>query len=907
MGKILRIISLLILAGFRSFGQSAYNCEWWIDDNRAELRSGHLESGQLRLSEDVSGLESGFHYFNFRVCDANNVWGSVYRSMFFKPASASISASAYEYWIDNDYAARKSGSLSGNSNSYTVSLTDTKEGLHRFSYRVKNSDGVWGSVYVKHFFHKKQAPGFASYEYWIDNDYNNRVTGSSAAQNLMFDVALDNELKEGLHYFNFRACNDDGVFGATYRKLFYLQDKAKSGRIIGYRHSVNGTDLGYVKLDPQPSEVYTFDVELPAGVGIDIADMPIQFDGDVLSVSHSDPVSYRIQIETDRGWGMPSGFEFEAGVNFSTEAENMPVPSSLTFTRPNGAQFKAVKFESDGRPLYAHTDRTATMDIYSGGTKVLSIPPGELTATKVLTLDAGIYYGVVYNVASNAESDMVTLTIDDSILENVDIAYNGRFVTMSSPEEGASIYYTLDGSAPDSGSLYSGPFDAGGLCYVRAVAKIGADLNSGYAGYQIAVYADEDHLETAKGGMLTEAFGWNEDFPKAVEKYSISGPLDEADFEVVRGMESLRHLNIGEVEVQTVPDGAFAGMSHLTSITMPENLSGYGEGVFSGCDMLSAIVFNSQAISIGENLKNGVSNPNLLIYVSDSENVSVSQEYQCNVVKGQFAEKLRLEDAMPFHAPKDFIARDASYVRRFSRQTGFDSCSGWETMAVPFDVQTIMDEKSEILPFASAEDGDRRFWLYSPSTSGWEGSASIAAYQPYLVAMPNHYWYDADLIISGEVTFHSDNVLINATPGQCSQPYKNGMMMSAGFVPLPASEDCYVLNDEDYPGYAPGGVFVRNLRDVRPFEGFLTVKGGPAMIPVMDASEVELLASGMGVKVWTEGSDICIYSGMDCRIPVYDTVGTLVRTARVSGGETCRIPGLCKGVYIVAATKVYVK
>lgn len=906
MGKLKYIIFSIVVSTFTSFGQSASNYEWWIDNDRSELKSGRIVSDRLSISEDVSGLDSGVHYFNFRMCGDNNVWGSIYRHMFFKPTSNTSVPSAFEYWIDNDYEQRVSGALNGESNIYSVSLGNLKDGLHRFSYRLRNDEGIWGSVYINYFFHTKEISRFASYEYWIDNDYDSRVIQTSSSNNLTFDVSLNKGLKEGLHYFNFRACNGDGIYGSTYRKPFYLHDETKSGKIIGYRHSINDTDLGYEKIDHNPSGIYTFDVELPAGVGIDIADVPIHFNGDILSVSHSDSVSYRIQIESDRGWSIPFSYSFEAGLNYSSEAEVMTIPSSLTFKRPNGSQFKAVKFESSGNTLYFGMDRYATMDIYHDAIKVCSITPEELLETKILNLQSGTYYGVIYNVQNDELSDDVTLSIKDTNLENIQINYDGRFVSLTSAEENVAIYYTLDGSSPESGILYKEPFDIGGLHQVLAIAKKGGDSTSGISSYTVRVYADEDHTETSEAGMLSSAFNWNVNFPMEVETYSVSGPLNDEDLGYIRTMSSLRHLDTSQAEIESIPDKAFSDMA-LISIVMPEKMKSYGEGIFSGCQLLSAIECYALNINIEKRLIASDCNPNLILYLSDRVSVSVDESMIYNVVRGQFANQLKIYHGYPFYAPKQFIAREATFSRDFSKTTGYDFCAGWETIALPFDVQSIKDDYSEIYPFAAETSGDRRFWLYSPDTNGWVRSSSIMAYRPYLIAMPNNHWYADDMIINGDILFESKNVEIPSTPEAIGFSFKNGIQMYPNFMPVSSGNNIYTINNETFEGYAAGSVFVRDHRDAIPFECYMIAADQPKAIPVMDSSDVLTVAEDYKPKVWTEHGDICIYSTANSRIRIFDTVGNLVRIADVKAGEVCRISDLYKGIYIIGTQKVYVK
>ena len=69
-----------------------------------------------------------------------------------------------------------------------------------------------------------QAQTVSHYEYWLDADYQNKVTVSSPETNINVSLPLDG-LPFGLHFFNFRAFNSNNEVSNIYRTLFYLPDK----------------------------------------------------------------------------------------------------------------------------------------------------------------------------------------------------------------------------------------------------------------------------------------------------------------------------------------------------------------------------------------------------------------------------------------------------------------------------------------------------------------------------------------------------------------------------------------------------------------------------------------------------------------------------------------------------------
>lgn len=903
MGKKITIAAVMLLAVMSASGQTATSYEWWFDDDVSTARSGEVNSGQVTFTYDLSDIPQGLHYFNVRLSDSDGVWGAPYRRMVLT-SPLQTEAVAYEYWIDDNYSEKKDGSFSEGTNAYTVSLEGVRKGLHRFNYRLKTYDGSWGSVYSQLFYYTSGNSPFTNYEYWIDNDYANKVIGTTNANSVSFNVDMSGMEKKGVHFFNLRATDDDGDWGSIYRKLVIFYDKENKASVIGYRHSLNGSELGYVTVENKPEGIYTFTIDLPDGAGFSMANAPIIFNGDELSVSHSEPIDYMIQIESEMGWAAPVSYSFDAEVNFSSNAEYMDIPSSLSFIKPSSTEFKAVKFASIGQPIYVRVNQPAVMDIYKDEIKVTTISPEELSNIKTLNLEAGTYYGVIHSVASDEESNEVLLTLDNSILDEVEIQYDGRYASLNSLDEDVEIYYTLDGEDPFDGRLYDGAFDVKGLCTVKAIAKKGENQYSSVKVLDIEMYSDEEHAALAKSGLLNSAFGWDETFSAEVETYRLVGPLDDSDFSYVREMKSLRYLDISNVSVENFPDRAFANTG-LISVSMPGQTKDYGNNIFSGCENMSAIICNGTA-AVTENLTSGISNPNLLVYVRIPDRTEILGSPCRNIVKGEYAERVYLNDGQPFYAPIDFTAFLVEYTRTFNKETDIDGCAGWETLTVPFDVQTISDVNGEVYPFA-AESGDRRFWLYRPVGTGWERTDAIEAYMPYLIAMPNHPWYEESKNIRGSIEFRAENALIAATPAMSGVPYNNGLVMVANYLPESASNNVYVINDETTDEYHPGSVFASGIRDARPFEGYLTGTSAARYIPVFDTSEVETLLGDSGMRIWSENNDICIFSGIDARVRIHDMMGRLVRIADVRAREISRINDLSKGIYLVGDKKMYVK
>ena len=287
--------------------------------------------------------------------------------------------------------------------------------------------------------------------------------------------------------------------------------------------------------------------------------------------------------------------------------------------------------------------------------------------------------------------------------------------------------------------------------------------------------------------------------------------------------------------------GAFAGCTGMSAIVLPQNLSIIGCDSFYGCNLnymsiqstvnplldsslnactLGALIWNPAEAILPDNLPNIPTNPNFILYVKDSSYATYKVR---NVVVNGAANYIYLsDDGGNFYCPQAFTAKGISYSHNYSMTTG-GSGKGWESIVLPFDVQKISHEtKGELIPFAAYNQGQDKkpFWLYRWGGSGFVKASSIAANTPYIIAMPNQSTYNSDYILTGNVTFSAENVSIPVTPS-----FGGTFMPAYGTIKQSAS--VYALNvvnkyENVTGGYDAGSHFISNLRDVRPFEAYIS-------------------------------------------------------------------------------------
>ncbi len=896
-------------------------------------------------------------------------------------------SSNFEYWIDNNYSTKTVGSLSPGANSYDIDLSGFRKGLHRFNYRMQSEDGSWGAVFSKYFYSASNASHFTQYEYWLDKDYENRVSATATSNPVSFDIDLSGFDKSGgAHYFNLRARDDDGDWGAIYRKLLVFNTSENGVPIIGYRHYLNDVDLGYVKVDRQVSDSYVFEVDLPDDAGPSLEGVVPTFDGNKVSVSASDSIKYLMQIQTELGWTLPTVWNLEITNNFSTTAIDMAVNSKHAFDTPKVNEFAAIRFLSSGDSLYFKADIPVDLDIYKDGAKhteisgqdlnamtSLLLPDGEYFAllhgpenasadkftfqimdsyktsapygefdveTRLLTLkcdteNASIFYtfdlesewipytapisisgnGIVYVKATSPdfdESEIAEIVVSDFKCTPVSISYDGRYIVLSNDDADSTIRYSIDGTEPSSGMEYTGAFDVAGLCVVRAVAIKEGFANSDVCEFQVDRYADEDHAQTSAGGLLESCFEWSDSsLPQSIERFSVEGNLNDADFKFLNSMQSLRHLDLEKVNDAHIPDYAFSN-SILISISLPADLAEYGDSIFSSVPNLSSLIWNSEALTIDTRLSDGLINPNILVYVP--QETSLTEKGNFNIVVKDKASSVTLHYGNPYFAARDFRADYVSLTRDFNQPTEIGVCRGWETLVLPFSPDSISHSvNGPAVPFAAwdgNQDGMKPFWLYRSTAEDWEEAAEIEACVPYIISMPNNPDYVPSANLSGSVTFSATNADLGPESSlPLATPWKENTQFVGIFMPV-EEEGILSLNvNANGDDLLPGSTFVPDDITI-PFGAYVSGASTRNYMPVFgDGSGIKLpTVTAYGIVVESPAPGMLrVSSASALRTAIFTPDGATVRTIEMQPGEVVTVEGLTRGLYICAGIKVIVR
>ena len=253
-------------------------------------------------------------------------------------------------------------------------------------------------------------------------------------------------------------------------------------------------------------------------------------------------------------------------------------------------------------------------------------------------------------------------------------------------------------------------------------------------------------------------------------------------------------------------------------------VTGINNDVFKGNSM-AALIWNVEAVLPINAFSTSIGS-NFLLYVKSSSYAPSSVK---NVVADGTAQTILLsDDGGQFYCPQAFTARSISYTHNYSMETGGNG-KGWESLALPFSVQKIShNTRGEIVPFAlySSGSSQKPFWLAKFSGNEFERTSAIEANEPYIIAMPNNKNYRNDYNLAGEVTFSAENAAVPKTPAF-------GGAFVPAFTPVTMSSSVKALNNISYTGgYDPGSCFIPNLRDVHPFEAYMTGNSSRGIIEI---------------------------------------------------------------------------
>ncbi len=478
---------------------------------------------------------------------------------------------------------------------------------------------------------------------------------------------------------------------------------------------------------------------------------------------------------------------------------------------------------------------------------------------------------------------------------------NGDFTTSSTPVKVmdgvamASTSYSHSAILKTNGTLYTcgsnecGQLGDGTRKYVSTQMKMGSATPSNpdvieFSSNGVTYLLNKD--KTATISLIT-ADRVDLDIPSTIA-------YDGVSYSVTAIGDSIFHNNINNY--------------YIYSVTFPKTITTVSEKAFDWFEA-TCIFWNSNTplpskAFDNERYKNG----NFMLYVNKAGIAPSSVE---NVIINGVAESITLKEGYVFNCRRDFKAKKISITHEYIMDTGINGeCMGYETIALPFDVQTITHEtQGELTPFANfVKDGGKKpFWLYELSSNGWVKASGIKANTPYLISMPNNEKYTPSYNLKGKVTFSSENVTVYQTETEnFVTPQYNGATFYPCFSYYTKTNYIYVINSNTqfftYEGTEkPGSVFVSDYRYAYPFEArFYKNSSSSAPFRIGDIPFVD--GETTGIEQVLYGNSI-VGSQSDV-VRVYTLSGQLISTVKAKDAAKLNLPS---GVYVINGKKIIVK
>ena len=228
--KIKYLLLFTFFISIHCIGQNKVNSyEYWFDNDYAGktiVPVSPVASLTLNSSIPTTGILPGLHVFHLRFKDTNAKYSTTVNQFFQKlPSSASSNKTivAYEYWYDNDYAAKIYQAVTPQSTlllSSALTASTLTPGMHALHIRFKDDGGGWSNVWSQ-FIQKVNGVGttneISAYEYWYDNAYAGKIYQTVTPQStyLLTSALTASSLTPGLHAFHIRFKDGSGWSNVT--------------------------------------------------------------------------------------------------------------------------------------------------------------------------------------------------------------------------------------------------------------------------------------------------------------------------------------------------------------------------------------------------------------------------------------------------------------------------------------------------------------------------------------------------------------------------------------------------------------------------------------------------------------------------------------------------------------------
>ena len=336
------------------------------------------------------------------------------------------------------------------------------------------------------------SPKAVAYQYWVDSNFDAKVTENLVGDKR--DVTIPEEyfsgLSNGVHTLYVRVKDENGKWGGISMSSFYfydyaVKDDSTTTALKSYRYAINDGVVRTQSITPTSSVDEYLKINLPS-----LQNQPIEYsncsyyinnpeDGKV-TMTRSVYFDFMMQYQNEGGvWSDLNSAQFSASQSVTKDVKEVTVGGSVEIpVKPIGGTFEVVKFEistDDDYSIRASEGCEMTIKTSSSSTHTYNVKPSEMVESYRHSFAAGTYYAIIYNSLKNMANPSEGLSLSLwNICKQPEItkATDGTYkITITTETEGASIYYTTDGTNPtEKSNLYTGEFVAPHNGKIKAIA-----------------------------------------------------------------------------------------------------------------------------------------------------------------------------------------------------------------------------------------------------------------------------------------------------------------------------------------------------------------------------------------------------------------------------------------------------
>lgn len=186
----------------------------------------------------TTSLSAGMHILVIRAQDQNGDW-SIHESRAFYVSTASFATvanvTAIEYFFDTDPGFGNGNTISATAAAaidifQSIDVSSLSLGFHVIHYRVRDNDGVWGITESRVVFVSASGvvaqANISALEYFFDTEpgYGNgtAIPVTSATSINIQSLIVTASLPKGFHTLHIRARDNDGVWGMSSARTFFI-------------------------------------------------------------------------------------------------------------------------------------------------------------------------------------------------------------------------------------------------------------------------------------------------------------------------------------------------------------------------------------------------------------------------------------------------------------------------------------------------------------------------------------------------------------------------------------------------------------------------------------------------------------------------------------------------------------